>query len=120
MLSCTVIRNAKVRTRYAGIIRINGFANEHFYIGGENIRPFWNRYYNRVQAVIFVIDGLCTHVELEETKAELFKALQTRQLRSIPWLILCNKQDLEGASTHEKVCLQYLFASFTVKQNIVM
>ena len=71
--------------------------------GGDDIRQFWNRYYVGAEGVIFVIDGLCTHEELEKTRKELFNALENPHLHSIPWLILCNKQDVDGASTHQKV-----------------
>ncbi|XP_002129770.2 ADP-ribosylation factor-like protein 15 [Ciona intestinalis] len=71
--------------------------------GGDNIRPYWGRYYTGVQGVVFVIDGMSTHDKLEELRPELMKALNSPELRSKPWLILCNKQDLEGASTDQSV-----------------
>ncbi|CAK8693940.1 unnamed protein product [Clavelina lepadiformis] len=71
--------------------------------GGENIRSFWSRYYDNVQGVVFVIDGLCTHDQLEDTRREIHGAIKHPDLQTLPWMILCNKQDLEGASTHHKV-----------------
>ena len=71
--------------------------------GGENIRPYWSRYFDGIHAIIYVIDGLCTHSELEQNRSELIKLLDDPTLQNLPWLILCNKQDLEGASTHLKV-----------------
>ena len=53
---------------------------------------------------MFVIDGLCTHDQLEDTRREIHGAIKHPDLQTLPWMILCNKQDLEGASTHHKVC----------------
>nr|CAB3222879.1 ADP-ribosylation factor-like protein 15 [Phallusia mammillata] len=71
--------------------------------GGDNIRTYWHRYYNNAQGVIFVIDGSCNHDRLEDTRLELHQALKHPDLHTLPWLILCNKQDLDGTSTDAKV-----------------
>lgn len=70
--------------------------------GAISIRQYWHRYYNDVQGVIFVVDGSCTQDELQETTDALYKAIQNPELSTKPWLILCNKQDLEGACTEER------------------
>ncbi|XP_039271590.2 ADP-ribosylation factor-like protein 15 [Styela clava] len=70
--------------------------------GAVSIRQYWHRYFNDVQGVIFVVDGSCTQDELHETTDALYKAIQNPELSTKPWLILCNKQDLEGACTEER------------------
>lgn len=60
-------------------------------------------YFGQESGLIFVIDGLCDHECLELTRQEMQKILNLEHFKDKPWLILCNKQDVEGASTAQKV-----------------
>ena len=85
--------------------------------GAANIRKFWSHYYDNIDGVIFVVDGMCSHDQLEETKDEIHSALGHPKLKSIPWLLLCNKQDLEGACTDERA-LEELKLTEYVQQHV--
>lgn len=84
-----VLPNAKIRVKELG--------------GAESVRQYWNRYYDDVHGVVFVIDGSCTGDELHETTEALHKAIKDPRLSQRPWLILCNKQDMDGALTEDQV-----------------
>jgi ADP-ribosylation factor 1/2 len=64
--------------------------------GRDKIRPLWRHYYTDTNALIWVVD--CNDRDrVEATKDELHTTLREDQLRDIPLLIFCNKQDLPNA-----------------------
>lgn len=89
--------------------------------GGDSVRQYWHRYYNDVHGVIFVVDGSCTHDVLQQTTDALHKAIQNPELSNKPWLILCNKQDLDGACTENRAVEEMKLTRFLHdKQNITV
>mmetsp|Transcript_10978 Transcript_10978/g.12053 ORF Transcript_10978/g.12053 Transcript_10978/m.12053 type:complete len:178 (+) Transcript_10978:39-572(+) len=67
-------------------------------IGGQDkIRPLWRHYYNKVDALIYVVDSSDTD-RFDEAHLELKKVLSVAQLRGAPVLVFANKQDLPKAS----------------------
>ena len=63
--------------------------------GQEKIRRLWQHYYQNCEGLIFVIDS--SDIErLEEVKSELFGVLESDAMRSVPFVILANKQDLSS------------------------
>lgn len=63
---------------------------------------------------IFVVDSTSSEEELFEIQKNLEKCLADPALSTLPFLLLCNKQDLPGARTTEKVCgmVSYKFKGF--------
>ncbi|BFZ01840.1 hypothetical protein BsWGS_04879 [Bradybaena similaris] len=71
--------------------------------GGDKVRPYWDRYYQVFQGIIFVIDSSSSEEKLYIAKNELYKAVSHHQLKSLPLLILATFQDKEGARSTEEL-----------------
>jgi len=73
-------------------------------VGEESyVDPYWADYHaERVVGLIFVIDST-DFARFPEARAALFKTVQNEKLARIPVLILCNKGDVENASSVVKV-----------------
>mmetsp|Transcript_10341 Transcript_10341/g.20843 ORF Transcript_10341/g.20843 Transcript_10341/m.20843 type:complete len:180 (+) Transcript_10341:122-661(+) len=66
-------------------------------LGGQaSIRPYWRSYYQRQEAVIFVVDS-CDHERLAIAQSELMSILQEDELHDALVCVFANKQDLPGA-----------------------
>lgn len=61
--------------------------------GRDKMRALWRHYYKDTDALIWVIDSN-DRERLEATKDEMHRAFSEDELRDLPILILCNKQDL--------------------------
>lgn len=81
-----------------------GFTLNIWDIGGQTtIRNFWGNYYDKTNAVIWVIDGLSME-RLEESSSELReKVLQQDRLVGMYLMILVNKVDLLDPSTYDSL-----------------
>ena len=67
------------------------------------VDPYWSDYHaERVVGVIFVVDSTDSS-KFAEARASLFKTLANEKLARIPVLIMCNKGDVDGASSVVKV-----------------
>jgi len=80
--------------------------------GKDKVRPLWYHYFHGVGGVIFVLDAN-DRERLAEAKEELFKLLNEKKLQNVPFLILANKQDVEGAMTIAEVQEKLELASLT-------
>eukprot|EP00052_Salpingoeca_macrocollata_P012453 m.96664 g.96664 ORF g.96664 m.96664 type:complete len:392 (+) comp18487_c2_seq2:151-1326(+) len=66
-------------------------------VGGRGkIRPLWRHYYQRTQAMIYVVDSN-DRDRLEEMREELHKMINEPELAKAVVLVLANKQDLPNA-----------------------
>ena len=66
-------------------------------LGGQSeFRPYWKCYYEKTDAIIFVIDSTDKD-RLDIAKQELLFLIKEDDLKGVPIAILANKQDLEGA-----------------------
>ena len=74
-----------------------------YIIGQENVRPVWNRYYDNVEGIIFVLDSSCTTEEFTTVKEELHKVLGHASLKGLPILILASYQDQSTARKTDQV-----------------
>ena len=73
-------------------------------IGGqEKIRRLWPHYYENNDALIYVVDTADPE-RADESAEELHQLLSNENMRSIPLLVLANKQDLPGAQTVTELC----------------
>nr|ACO15412.1 ADP-ribosylation factor-like protein 4A [Caligus clemensi] len=68
--------------------------------GQEKLRPLWRSYTRCTDGIIFVIDS-CQTDRLEEAKLELLKIIKSN--KSVPLLLLANKQDLPEACSTAKL-----------------
>jgi small GTP-binding protein len=64
--------------------------------GQEKIRRLWQRYYDDVDAIIFVVDA-SDRTRIGEAVAELNNLLVQPQLKGATVLVLANKQDIPNA-----------------------
>jgi len=66
-------------------------------VGGRSkIRPLERHFYKGVDAVVFVVDSMDTD-NLDHASDQLRYQMDDFLLEHVPFLILCNKQDLPGA-----------------------
>jgi len=70
--------------------------------GQQKIRRLWNRYYEGIDGIIFVVDA-SDRDRLQEAAAELKGLCGQPQLQRAPVLILSNKHDLPHALSTAKV-----------------
>ncbi|GFO36962.1 ADP-ribosylation factor-like protein 15 [Plakobranchus ocellatus] len=75
--------------------------------GGDKVRPYWDRYYQVFQGIIFVVCATDSEDKLQTVKEELFKAVRHHQLKGLPLLVLVSHQDAENARSAEEIS-QYL------------
>eukprot|EP00056_Hartaetosiga_gracilis_P010587 m.157899 g.157899 ORF g.157899 m.157899 type:complete len:197 (-) comp13351_c0_seq1:291-881(-) len=72
-------------------------------VGGQgDLQQLWENYYSDAHGVIYVVDSTNSE-RLEESHNSFGKLLSSRKLEGVPLLILCNKQDVEGALSTEEV-----------------
>jgi ADP-ribosylation factor-like protein 3 len=72
-------------------------------IGGQqSIRPYWRNYYDKTDAVIYVIDS-SDDKRLDETGTELSGLLSESKLKGVPLLVFTNKQDLLNAKEGKEI-----------------
>ncbi|KZS97549.1 ARF/SAR protein [Sistotremastrum niveocremeum HHB9708] len=70
--------------------------------GQDKIRSYWRCYFENTSAIIYVIDS-ADHNRLTLSRTELLTMLSEEELRGVPLLVYCNKQDLEGALKPEEI-----------------
>ncbi|KAK3097809.1 hypothetical protein FSP39_013395 [Pinctada imbricata] len=71
--------------------------------GGENVRPYWDRYFSGSQGVVFVVNSAASEEEMTQANTELHKALADPELDGLPLLLLCNFSDVDGARSTSQV-----------------
>uniref|UniRef100_A0A673KX06 ADP ribosylation factor like GTPase 3, like 1 n=1 Tax=Sinocyclocheilus rhinocerous TaxID=307959 RepID=A0A673KX06_9TELE len=72
-------------------------------IGGQRkIRPFWKKYLENTDLLIYVIDS-ADKKRFEETGLELSELIDEENLKGVPLLIFANKQDLATASPASEI-----------------
>ena len=72
-------------------------------IGGQKkIRQYWRNYFDKTNALIFVIDS-SDKKRMKETGEELAHLLDEDKLDGVPLLVLANKQDLLNALSPDEI-----------------
>jgi len=72
-------------------------------VGGQDqIRGLWRHYFLNTQAVVFVVDSN-DGTRLKEARDELWKILESDELKDAVILVLANKQDLPNAQSADEV-----------------
>ncbi|KAK6462180.1 putative ADP-ribosylation factor [Scheffersomyces coipomensis] len=64
--------------------------------GQERIRPLWRHYFTGTNALIYVVDSSDIN-RLEESKKELLRVINDKELVNCLLIVLANKQDVPGA-----------------------
>eukprot|EP00063_Salmo_salar_P043214 XP_014018049.1 PREDICTED: ADP-ribosylation factor-like protein 14 [Salmo salar] len=70
--------------------------------GQQRMRPHWKHHYPGTEALVFVVDSWDRR-RLDEAKKELHQVLRSRSLKSLPLVVLANKQDLPGAASPQEI-----------------
>jgi len=72
-------------------------------IGGQrSLRPYWNNYFIRADALIWVVDS-ADRLRLTDCRNELYKTLEEEKVSGAPLLILANKSDLSAALSGQQI-----------------
>ncbi|XP_062508621.1 ADP-ribosylation factor 6-like [Corticium candelabrum] len=72
-------------------------------VGGQDkLRPLWRHYMRSTDGLIFVVDS-ADKQRLDEAKIELMGLVQCEDMKSVPILIMANKQDLREAVRPEEL-----------------
>lgn len=85
------------------------FQTQFYCLGGaENIRGYWQNYYDAVHGIIFVVDCSPSVSEAEWTalKAAWRELLNNPLIRGKPVLVFANKQDVKGALSMTEVSMR--------------
>jgi ADP-ribosylation factor protein 6 len=64
--------------------------------GQERIRPLWRHYFTGTNALIYVVDSSDIN-RLEESKKELSRVINDKELANCLLIVLANKQDVNGS-----------------------
>ncbi|CAF1097912.1 unnamed protein product [Rotaria sordida] len=64
--------------------------------GQDHLRTLWHHYFDNVDGLVFVIDSTDGH-RLHVARAELEGIYQHDSMKSVPLIVLANKQDTEDA-----------------------
>ncbi|XP_022334693.2 ADP-ribosylation factor-like protein 15 [Crassostrea virginica] len=71
--------------------------------GGDNVRPYWDKYFGGAEGIIFVVDSSASDDQLQLSNNELHKVLADPELDNLPLMVLCNYCDKEGAKSKEEL-----------------
>lgn len=108
----TILNRLRLGTNSVTVPTI-GFNNESFQygnltfmawdIGGQDkIRKLWHHYFEGTDAIVYVIDS-ADKARFPMARDELFSLFANPQLKTIPFLILANKQDLPQSATTAEI-----------------
>ena len=70
------------------------------------MRPYWDKYYDATEGVIFVFNSAVSEEDLQKLSSMLHSTLSHASLQSRPVLLLASYQDVQGARTVEQVGIQ--------------
>ncbi|KAK4533837.1 hypothetical protein CCYA_CCYA19G4719 [Cyanidiococcus yangmingshanensis] len=79
-------------------VLVSGYRMHFWDIGGQrSLRAYWRNYFERTDALIWVVDATDPQRAREEAAAELAALLSEPSLQRVPLLVLANKSDLAAA-----------------------
>ncbi|EME31946.1 ADP-ribosylation factor 1 [Galdieria sulphuraria] len=86
-------------------IEVNNLKMQVWDLGGQtSIRPYWRSYYQKQEALIFVVDSN-DRERFSTAKTELLSILQEEELKNTVIAVFANKQDLPEAASAAEVSL---------------
>ena len=68
----------------------------HAMMSLAQVRDLWEEFYSNADAVVFMVDS-ADKPRFDEAKAEIYQILESEDLKSVPILVLGNKNDLEAS-----------------------
>lgn len=72
-------------------------------VGGQkSLRTYWRNYFERTDAVIWVVDA-CDTTRLEDCREELHTLINEECLYGVTLLVMANKRDLVGSVDAENI-----------------
>jgi small GTP-binding protein len=81
----------------------NGIVVTSWDVGGrDKTRPLWRNYFANTDCIVFVVDST-DRDRLEQAKDLLYEFLNEEELRGLPLLVFCDKQDLPNALTPAEI-----------------
>ncbi|XP_060598982.1 ADP-ribosylation factor-related protein 1-like [Ruditapes philippinarum] len=82
-----------------GTIVIGGVKLKFWDLGGqEELQSLWDKYYAESHAVIYIVDS-SDKERIDESKEAFDKMIVNETLKTVPLLLLANKQDLQDVVT---------------------
>ncbi|KXS17337.1 ADP-ribosylation factor-like protein 2 [Gonapodya prolifera JEL478] len=79
-------------------IAYGGFKLNVWDVGGQkSIRSFWRNYFEKTDAVVWVVDAADGEERLKECRKEMERVVTEERLSGATLLVLANKQDLPSA-----------------------
>ena len=89
-------------------------------IGGQTtIRSYWRNYFEETDGVIWVVDS-GDKLRLKDCKEELHNLLKQEKLAGATLIVLCNKQDINGALKVEEIKNLLELESITSRHWMIM
>ena len=70
------------------------------------MRKVWRTYFPKIDAIIYIIDS-ADSARFEESRAELFKIINSKEIGDIPILIYGNKIDKPEACSEDELRLAF-------------
>lgn len=80
--------------------------------GQERIRPLWRHYFTGTNALIYVVDSSDIN-RLEESKKELLRVINDKELANSLLIVLANKQDVPGAIKPKELIERFELSDLT-------
>ncbi|CUM64356.1 uncharacterized protein PRCAT00001958001 [Priceomyces carsonii] len=80
--------------------------------GQERIRPLWRHYFTGTNALIYVIDSSDLD-RLEESRKELMRVINDKELANCLLIVLANKQDINGAIKPKEIIEKFQLNSLS-------
>jgi ADP-ribosylation factor 1/2 len=77
--------------------------------GRDRGRPLWRHYYQNIDSLVFVVDST-DRDRLGQAKDELGRLLREDELKGVPLLLFCNKQDQPNALTPAEITHHFFIA----------
>lgn len=71
--------------------------------GSDNIRPFWEKYFEGQHGILYVINAAAKDEELKLAVKILADVLSNNSLKGLPCVILATHQDIPGAKSQQEV-----------------
>lgn len=97
-----------------------GFKLNIWDIGGQSsFRPYWRNYFDKTDAVVFVVDSADAK-RFVEARDELINLISEPKLINVPLLVFANKNDFFQAAHEDQIAEQMALADITNRNWTIM
>lgn len=87
--------------------------------GSDDIRPFWEKYFEGQHGILYVINAAAKEEELKVAVKILTDVLSNSTLKGIPCVILATHQDISGAKSQVEVFIVHYFIMLIVTSFVI-